>query len=156
MLIGIQPFWLFSDTLSPTEILNRASELDGQTVVLRGEAIGECIERRDYCWINVSDGTIAIGVWMKKELVQRIGFWGGPEMRGDIVHVSGIVHRADALRGGELDVEALDLHVAEAGFRIAEGVPSWKRTLAIVLVCVTVVLMSSYYLGPLRSTKGSK
>jgi hypothetical protein len=156
VLVALRGTALLADPLSATDILDRAAELDGNAVLLRGEAIGECIERGEHCWINVSDGTIAIGVWMRSGLAQRISFWGGPGVRGDIVEVAGVVRRADARQGGELDLEASDLRVAEAGFRIRAGVPSWKRTLATALACAAAVLLIGYYWRPWRAPRPPK
>lgn len=98
-----------------TDLVERAAALDGTRVTIRGEVIGDVLRRKGYAWINVSDGTTAIGVRVPLEIlapIQHVGRWG---MKGDTVTVVGTFHRMDPASGGDLDIVADRLEVSELG-----------------------------------------
>lgn len=118
-----------ASSVSIPEVVARAAELDGRTVVIEGEAIGEALRAdRNTVWVNVlGDGT-AIGVWMPDEMARPIARWGGYRQTGDTVRVSGVVNMACDQHGGDLDVHATALEVIRRGAAREEEV-RWRDAL---------------------------
>ncbi|MBP7732313.1 MAG: hypothetical protein KA140_00915 [Caldisericia bacterium] len=131
---------------TPTELINETAidrQLDGTRIVLEGEVISEAIERKDGCWVNVTDGSIAIGVFFKdKKNIEKIKYWGMHKVKGDTVRIEGKVHLADKETGGELDVQGEKLTVVIPGFRIDENIPVWKIIAGSVLGLIALLLIA--------------
>lgn len=90
--------------VSIADLLAGAERFDGAEVRIAGEVVGDVMLRGDHGWINVSDGTGVIGVWVPASEVR--GLQGGRYgLRGDVVEVTGTFRRADPRQGGETDVE---------------------------------------------------
>lgn len=139
-----------------TEIITQIDKFNGKEVVLRGEAAVEPLERGDFVWLNVFDGSISIGVWMKKELITPIKFYSGYKTRGDIIEVVGTAYRADPDTNGELDIKATSLKVIEQGGKIPEYFPAWKIILAILLLGITGLYVSRWISESKKSRKKAK
>ena len=83
----------FAQVSTSSDLLNNAKQYDGKTVNYKGEVIGDVMIRGDYAWLHVNDGTIAIGIWAPKTMVQDIRYAGDYHKKGDIIEVSGTFHR---------------------------------------------------------------
>ena len=53
-------------------LIEHAKSYDYQTVTFEGEVIGDIMVRDDYAWINVSDGSNAIGIWVPAAAAKTI------------------------------------------------------------------------------------
>lgn len=104
-------------TPQPTlnDLVERAKELDGHAVTVTGEVIGDVMRRGDHGWVNINDGTNAIGIWMPAELLRSVAFAGRYGVRGDRIQVTGTFYRLDLANGGDLDIHAQTLAVIEPG-----------------------------------------
>ena len=49
--------------VTSTDLIENALALDGQTVTYTGEVVGDIMKRGDHTWLNLSDGSNAMGVW---------------------------------------------------------------------------------------------
>lgn len=116
------------ENVSSTDLIERAKEYDGQSVVYEGEVIGDILLRGDYAWLNVSDGVNTIGCWVSAAQTDPISVCGGYGKRGDTVRVSGVFHRACAEHGGDLDIHADSLLIVRAG---APAVQTYPKSLLI-------------------------
>lgn len=115
--------------VSSSDLIERAREWDGQTIVYRGEAVGEVMRRGRFAWVNLHDGASAIGVWFPFRFAERIKILGDYFHSGDIVRITGVFHRACAEHGGDLDIHAVALE------KVADGSPrehpgDWKKLFA--------------------------
>jgi hypothetical protein len=127
--------------VSATELIERARELDGSEVTYVGEAIGDRMIRGGYAWVNVLDGTIAIGLWMPAPLARQVTNLGAHRRRGDRVEVTGVFHRACAAHGGDMDIHIRTLKVVEPGGRVPDRSTSIGRmVLALVLTAGAIAL----------------
>jgi hypothetical protein len=99
-------------------LINNAVELDGKSVVYLGEVIGEVMSRGDFVWLNVLQGSSAIGVWAPRSMAREIKYAGDYQFRGDIVEVKGIFHVRCSQHGGDMDIHAGALRRIAAGQRI--------------------------------------
>lgn len=105
----------YAQAVTSLDLLNNAKQYDGKTVNYRGEVIGDVMIRGNYAWLNVNDGTIAIGIWAPKEMVQDIHYAGNYHTKGDIVEVSGTFHQSCLEHGGDLDIHAIEIRKITPG-----------------------------------------
>lgn len=115
------------------DLIENAKQLDGQQVIVQGEAIGERLDRGDYSWVNINDGTNAIGIWVKKSEAEKISFYGNYKHKGDIIKITGIFHRACTEHGGEADLHSSSMVIIEEGHAIKEQVSDSKIITTIIL-----------------------
>jgi len=59
------------------ELIENAAAFDGRSVSIEGEVIGDVMVRKDGAWLNVNDGTNAIGVWAAGDLAKDVTITGG-------------------------------------------------------------------------------
>lgn len=127
------------------DFVEKAKALDGQQVTIKGEAIGESMKRGDHAWVNVSDGSTAIGVWIKASDLDRIKIYGGYKHIGDKVQVDGIFHRACSEHGGDLDIHADSIEVIKNGEAINHSISSGRIEAASILSFAAIVLFIVYF-----------
>lgn len=105
------------------DLVEGAAVYDGRRVVIEGEVLGELMFRGSEVWINIGDGpTSAVGVWAPAQMARGIKNIGGYKAKGDWIRVTGVFRRSDPKRGGELDIEAISIEVAQSGEPISHPV----------------------------------
>jgi len=131
-----------ADTVSINSLIENAKAMDGKEISVQGEAIGEMLERGDYCWVNINDGTNAIGIWMKTTDARSITRYGDYKNQGDTVRITGTFRRACAEHGGEADIHSASFQIVRRGYPVVRPVFTGKVTAALLLValagCLTV------------------
>ena len=127
-------------SVSSTELINRAKQYDGQEVVYQGEVVGEVMRRGPYAWVNVYDGANAIGIWAGVPLIQDITYAGAYQVRGDMVEVTGIFHRACLEHGGDLDIHAANVILKERGKKSLDSFDSGEIATTFLLLGVLVLI----------------
>lgn len=125
-----------AQTVSSTELINHAKELDGKTVVYQGEVIGDLMRRGKFAWANIHDGQNAIGIWIASELTNVIAYTGDYKTKGDIVEIKGIFNRACPEHGADLDIHAKELRIIDSGYLKRETIDPLKRNAAFILLGV--------------------
>jgi hypothetical protein len=138
-LLLLQPVAGRAETaeVSSNDLIENALALDGQTVVYSGEVIGDIMKRGDYTWLNVSDGSNAMGVWVETALLGDVATPGRYGMHGDEVRVTGVFHRACAEHGGDMDIHAEKIELLGAGYPVSHGVQLWKLVLTLVFTSLS-------------------
>lgn len=136
------PAMALAGTVSSTDLIEKAKELDGQEIVFTGEIIGDIMERGEHTWINVSDGSNAIGIWAPNQLMPGITLAGKYKVHGDEVRITGVFHRACPEHGGDLDIHAAQIELLETGYPFSDGIEPWKLPAAAVLSIVAVILFA--------------
>jgi hypothetical protein len=126
--------------VSSTELINNAKQYDGKTVAYEGEAIGDIMMRGDYAWVNVNDGSNAIGIWLSPTLAKSITYTGRYKSKGDAIEITGIFHRACPEHGGDLDIHAQTIRKIGAGRVIAEKLNIGKRNFAAILLGILGII----------------
>ncbi len=121
------------------DLIENAKKLNGQEVTVQGEAIGEVMNRGDYSWVNINDGTNAIGIWLSKSDAEKIKYYGNYKNKGDTVNITGIFNRACKEHGGEADVHSNSIEIVENGHNVKEQLSSQKIITAIVLTLITLL-----------------
>lgn len=128
-------------SFSSRDLIENAKLLDGKVLTYRGEAITAIMERGDYSWVNVFDGSNAIGVWCKSGLLKDVKYIGDYKHKGDILEVEGVFNRADPGHNGELDIHAIKVTVVERGYRVEESVDKRKINLSVIIFLLTLLLV---------------
>lgn len=142
---------LAAEVIELNQLVENAKAMDGQTVTVTGEAIGEAMERGDHAWVNLNDGTNAMGIWMPLDDAQSIKVFGNYKYHGDQFQVTGVFNRACAQHGGDVDIHSASITVVAAGYAAAEAVPALKIFIGSVLVSLAVLIGLIY----LKATKKS-
>lgn len=106
--------------ISIEEITNADSYLDGQTVQVVGEVVGDRIsaEESNRCWITLQseDGTDSeVSIYMPKTLSEKIDTYGAYGKRGTQLQVRGTFHLACRDHYGASDIHADTVAVVMKG-----------------------------------------
>jgi len=133
----------YAQTFTSLDLLNNAKQYDGKTINYRGEVIGDVMIRKDYAWLHVNDGAIAIGIWAPKTMVQDIFYSGNYQKKGDIVEVSGTFHRSCLEHGGDLDIHASEINTITPGSSVIQPM---SRKKAYIGVCSLILVLLFYAL----------
>ncbi len=124
-----------------SQLIEQADLLDGTTVVVQGEIVGDIMKRGDHDWINVLIGGTAFGIWISGDQRASITYAGRYGVLGDRVRITGIYHRACREHGGNPDIHALSLEVAAKGHIFPCPIPFWKLTAAVGLLIPASVML---------------
>lgn len=144
---------LAADVIELNQLVENAEIMDGQTVTVSGEAIGEAMERGDHAWVNINDGSNAMGIWMPLADTQSIKVFGDYKHRGDQLQVTGVFNRACAEHGGDVDIHSDSIAVAAVGYTTTEAVPALKIIIGTILGCLAV-LIGLIYLKVIKKSDG--
>jgi hypothetical protein len=137
-LLGIFP--AHAQPVGSGELIIRANDYDGQTVTYVGEVIGDIMLRGEYAWVNVNDGSNAIGLWLPKAAAIKIIRGGSYKSKGDWVEVSGVFRRACPQHGGDLDIHAEAVRMVVPGRPYSEQLNLNKRNMATALAaCLCLI-----------------
>lgn len=129
--------------LSSNELIEKAKELDGTTLIYKGELVTAILNRQEYSFINLNDGSNAIGVWCKSPALKLIKFAGDYKHKGDILEVRGVFNRACPSHNGELDIHADEIKIIEHGYLLKERLDPRKIESSIavfIIILLTVII----------------
>ncbi len=130
-------------TWSSNELIEKAKELDGRTLIYKGELVTAILNRQEHSFINLNDGSNAIGVWCKSSALSSIKFAGDYKHKGDILEVRGVFNRACPEHNGELDIHADEIKIIEHGCLLKERLDPIKIKSSIVIfiiILITVII----------------
>lgn len=108
------------------ELVENADLLDGVVVTIEAEAIGEAMERGEFAWVNINDGTNAIGVYVPLDEAKKINYFGNYHHTGDTIRISAIFYNACVEHGGEMDLHASSITIVKAGSVTQHPIDSLK------------------------------
>ena len=132
---------LYADTVSSSDLIERAKELDGKTITYKGEAVTAILNRGEYSWLNLNDGVNAIGVWPQTADLEAVRFIGDYKHKGDVLEVEGVFNRACPMHGGELDIHANVIRVTEKGYALMERMDNVKIILSAILFSAVLAIV---------------
>jgi len=145
MLLFLSPIKVNASTsMKINDLIEHALDLDGQTVTITAEAIGEKMDRTGGTWVNVNDTSNAIGIWMDKTEAEKITSYGSYKSKGDELEIIGVFNRACTQHGGEPDVHSISIRVINKGYTVKEDVPLIKITITLVLVATSLVFVTLF------------
>ncbi|MFZ3086317.1 MAG: hypothetical protein WA097_06670 [Candidatus Hydromicrobium sp.] len=125
-------------TVKSDDLINNAREYDKKEVVYSGEVIGDIMQRGEYAWINVYDGSNSIGIWITYDEAKKIKYTGSYRYKGDIVEVTGIFNRACPEHGGDFDIHAKSMIVKKEGSEVKREI-----NLIILYIAIAVFLIAA-------------
>lgn len=137
------------DTLI-SELDKADSYLNGQTVQVTGEAIGDKIRAEDgsdHCWVTVMaiDGSYAeVSVYMTTSAASVIDTFGAYGKTGTILQVRGTYHIACEEHEGLSDLHANSVTAVSAGKQNPDVFSSDKFAPGLVLICIGLVLVLAF------------
>lgn len=155
-LLFAYPAAVVGEEVSSSRLIDQAKALDKQDVIYIGEVIGDILNAGDHVWLNVSDGSNAIGIWTQSGLASDIQVAGRYSQHGDSIRVSGTFHRACPEHGGDMDLHADTVTLITRGYPVSHDVPAWKVWLAVLLTIAAATFMANMLIrvarrSPLRS-----
>lgn len=136
------------------QLIERASELDGELVEVEGEAIWPPLRRGEMAWLNIEDDSGAIGVWLPAECLASIERYGSYSDLGDRLRLKAVFHRACPEHGGDLDLHAQSCTVIGRGTRVEHGLPTWKIVASIA--CCALAGFMALVLARARAPKAAQ
>ncbi|MDX1619955.1 MAG: hypothetical protein R3320_03130 [Nitriliruptorales bacterium] len=107
-----------------TALVECPFRFDRQRVTYVGEVVGDVLRRDGGAWVLLNDDPYAlevgplpaggefagfnsgVSVWLDGDLADLVDRPGGPEWRGAVLRIEGIVHRTDPADGGGLTIRA--------------------------------------------------
>lgn len=122
--------------ITSSEVLDCPTAFDLQAVTYIGEVVGDVLRRDGGAWLLVNDdeyalevgplqghsqfrgGNTGLSVWLPAPLPDLAP--GGPDRRGTVISVDGVIQRTDPRDGGGLTLTALD---PESTTVVAEAQP---------------------------------
>lgn len=151
LIIALILIYMFPNSSKASEFTNyndlieNAKALDGKFVEIKGEAIGESMKRGAYTWINISDGSNAVGIWLKNQEVDKVKTYGSYKFMGDTIKIAGTFNRACSVHGGDMDIHGGSLTIVETGHKVDHPLSKWKLKEATSLAIITLILFGLYY-----------
>lgn len=127
---------VYAKDIDSSSLINNAKFYDGKEVSYTGEVIGNVMKRGNYAWINVFDGSNAIGIWIPYTESKKIETTGSYNYKGDTIKVSGIFNRACSEHGGEFDIHSNEIEIMKKGSIIFRPVSTGKKYITIALSLV--------------------
>ena len=122
------------------ELISQAKDYDKKEIVYSGEVIGDIMKRGQNCWINISDGDNAIGIWAEESLAKNINYKGSYKYKGDEVKVTGVFNKACQEHGGDLDIHAQKIEITSKGYINERTINIYYILIAGILLVIAIVL----------------
>lgn len=126
------------------DLIKESHAYDKQSIVIEAEVILEVLERGDYAWINVNDGSNAIGVYLPIEMTKDLDVFGDYNHIGDKVLIEGVFSRNCDEHGGEIDIHATSLTIVEEGYVVERVVSVWKFAIAFISFSLSILVLLVY------------
>lgn len=118
---------LASENIIPiNELIDNGKEYDTKTITVQGEAIGELLERGENSFLNINDGTSAMGIFLKTKDGEMVNCYGDYHNIGDTVKVEGVFHRACDEHGGDMDIHCNSIELVTKGYKRTHEISKWK------------------------------
>jgi hypothetical protein len=130
----------FNVSVTSDELINNAKDYDKKVVVYSGEVVGDIMNRDENAWINIFDGTNAIGIWIPAEDAKKIKYAGKYSITGDTVKVTGMFDRACSEHGGDLDIHANKLEIIKQGHADIKKVNYNFIIMSLILLAAAIAL----------------
>lgn len=144
--------------VTSSQVVECPSVFDGHAVVFIGEVIGDVLRRDGGAWVLMNDDDYALeagplrshgellgynsglSVWLEGDVADLVDEAGGPDRRGDILLVRGVVNRTDPADGGGLTIRAFEGEVLVEGEPVRVPLHTGQAIVAVVLALAAVGL----------------
>ena len=115
------------------KLIEKAKLYDLKEVCIQGEIIGDIFIKKDFCWVNISDGINAMGIWIPKKMAEQFSHTGDYNHRGDKVRITGKFYRTCKEHTGEIDIHAEDIVFLRKGRNVSHPVNRPRAITALIL-----------------------
>ncbi len=123
------------------QLINEAAVWDGKTVSIAGEVVGDILRAGKFEWLNVNDGTNALGVWTDTLDVEGMEIVpGNYSITGTSLEVEGIFNRTCSLHSGETDIHLVNVKVVGEHNEVTHPVDGDRLLYAAILLGLAAVL----------------
>lgn len=137
--------------VTSSQVVECPAVFDGRAVVYIGEVIGDVLRRDGGAWVLMNDDDYALeagplrshgqllgynsglSVWLEGDLAGLVDEAGGPDRRGDILLIRGVVNRTDPADGGGLTIRAFEGEVLVEGEPVRVPLHTAQALVAVVL-----------------------
>ena len=151
-----------------TEVVSCPDNFDGHVVEYIGEVVGDILHREGGTWVLMNDDHYALelgplelhrayngpntglSVWLPDPLGRHVDEVGRPGQRGDVLHVSGILRRADPMDGGGLAIRAFRAELLADGDAAPPPVNSQQLAVSVVVAIGAAALSVVARMAALR------
>jgi len=133
-----------AEPVSSDKLIENENFYDGKEVVYKGEAVGDLMKRGDHFWINILEGSNAIGIWCTLNMKNTIQITGDYGHKGDIMQVRGIFHKACKEHGGDLDIHAMEIFKLSPGQK-TEDIIEPRKVIAAIVFSVAALAAGIFY-----------
>ncbi len=120
-------------TVDSVTMIEQAKEYDKKIIIYEGEVIGDVMRRGTFAWVNVSDGSNAMGIWLSITDAAKIQYRGGYHYKGDTIRVTGVFHRACPEHGGDMDIHGERVEILKLGVKRSIALDNKYIYLSIIL-----------------------
>lgn len=134
---------------------------DGHRVEFVGEVVGDVLRRDGGAWVLMNDDAYALetgplpshqdfagsnsglAVWLDGDLAKKAQTAGGPGVRGDVLRVEGVIHRADPADGGGLTLRANRGTVVAEAVRVPQPVHKSQAVAALLTALGALAMVAA-------------
>lgn len=134
-----------SEMVFLNDLINNSKYYDGKTVNIQGEALLEVMEREGGAWININDGSNAMGLWLPLVEAGKIKKFGDYHTVGDQLKVEAIFHRSCTEHGGDMDLHFVKWIHLEPGHDKTLEMNTNRILLAVLLTTITAVIGFTFF-----------
>ncbi|MDP4110289.1 MAG: DNA-binding protein [Bacillota bacterium] len=142
-----------TDTVRINDLVEKAKYFDGKQTTVKGEAIGEALGRGDFSWVNISDGSNAVGIWLSSADAAKISCFGDYKHVGDTLLITGMFSRDCAEHGGDVDIHCTSFEIVKKGREVKEPLSNKKIAAALILFFAASLLSFIYFKPKPRENK---
>ena len=126
-------------SVSISDLITQSRFYDGREIITEGEAIGDLMLRGEYGWVNLSDGSNAIGIYAPSRYLEQIKHLGRYQVTGDRVRITGTFYDACPVHFGETDIHASRVEIASSGNIVDEVLDRNKLNLSLELALLAML-----------------
>ena len=126
-------------SVSISDLITQSRSYDGRVIATEGEAIGDLMLRGEYGWVNLSDGSSAIGIYALSKQLGQVKHLGRYEVAGDRVRVTGTFYDACPVHSGETDIHASSVEIIRAGSVVGEILDRSRLKLSLELALLVML-----------------
>jgi len=126
-------------SVSISDLITQSRSYDGRVIATEGEAIGDLMLRGEYGWVNLSDGSSAIGIYALSKQLGQIKHLGRYKVVGDRVRVIGTFYDACPVHSGETDIHASRVDIAGTGSIVDETLDRSRLNLSFELALLAML-----------------
>ena len=132
---------LSAQNITCQQLINEAAEWDGVTVSIIGEVVGDILRSGQSEWLNVNDGTNALGVWTDVKDVESFEIVPGSySVKGTVLEVEGVFNRTCSMHSGETDIHLVNVKVVGGHDEVEHPVDGNRLLCAAILAVIAGAL----------------